>query len=266
MRKPYYHPTTIASPDITLPEPFLSNTAMTLARILGRSYLRFVLGIANIKLKNTDRMIDSFDRTLSGKTSTILAFRHPYGDEPQLLGLTALSRFTKIAKKAGTRFPINAHIAFVHGYEVPRWSGAFVRWLLPRIKAMPVYHAKMDSAGMTRIYRALEDGPYPVGIAPEGQVSYNSEMLQRLEKGVIRIGFQSANNLDKHGSEKNLEILPVSIHYRYKKQTWNQLCKIINKIESYTNSIPANEEPRSKLRGIFLYRKLLYMLCGSYPL
>ncbi len=225
-----------ALPDITVPEPFLSRFAVCIAALFGGIYLRFVLGVARFKLHQSGRLIDSFYRTLSGKTSTILAFRHAYGDEPQLLGWLALFRLRKIAKKSGITFPINSHIAFVYGYEVLRWGGPFIQWLLPRIKAMPIYHAKIDSAGMTRIYKALENGPYPVGIAPEGQVTYNSEEIQRLEQGVIRIGFQSAGNLDKCGNEKHAEILPVSIHYRYGKRAKHQLKKIMDKIERVTIS------------------------------
>jgi hypothetical protein len=234
MRKPYYKPITQVFPDITLPEPFLSKSTLFSISLLAKIYVRFVLGVSRIELKQSERLIDSFSRTLSGKTSTIIAFRHPYGDEPQILSWLAIYRLTKIAKKSGVRFPINAHIAFVHGYEVPRWSGSFVRWLLPRILAMPIYHAKMDSAGMARIYRAIENGPYPVGIAPEGQVTYNSESIQRLEQGIIRIGFQSAANLERRENSKHVEILPLSIHFRYGKNIKSKLDKMMNKIEHVT--------------------------------
>jgi 1-acyl-sn-glycerol-3-phosphate acyltransferase len=239
MRKPFYKPNAQAFPDITLPAPFLSKTALLFLTLFARIYLRIFSGLTSITLRQADRLIESFNRTLSGKTSTILAFRHPYGDEPQLLSCLAICLLTKIAKRSGVRFPIKSHIAFVHGYEVPRWSGSFVRWLLPRILSMPIYHAKMDSTGMARIYRAIEQGPYPVGIAPEGQVSYNSELVQRLEQGVIRMGFQCAVNLDRDEHAKNVEILPVSIHYRYGKKAQAQLEKMMRKIERITHSIQA---------------------------
>lgn len=252
MQKPYYKPITNAFPDITLPEPYLSKSTLLLVKFLNRIYLRFVSGITHFELKQSDRLFDSFKRTLSGKTSTILAFRHPYGDEPQILGLFAVCRLTKIAKKSGVHFPIKAHISFVHGYEVPRWSDSFVRWLLPRIKAMPVYHAKMDSVSMNRIARAIEDGPYPVGIAPEGQVTYNSEIIPRLEQGVIRIGFQCAANLDKRESKKNVEILPVSVHFRFDHRAKAKLEKLLHKIEDTVFPIHADSHVKqSEASSIF---------------
>ncbi len=246
MRKPYYRPIVKAFPDIKLPEPFISKFMVILVGFFIRVYMWFFLGIARFKLLQSSRLIDSFDRTLSDKTSTILAFRHPYGGEPQLLSWVATYCLRKIARKSGVRYPINSHISFVYGYEVPRWGGFVARWVMPRLKAMPVHHAKLDSVGMARIYRALEDGPYPMGIAPEGQVTYNSESLPRLEQGAIRIGFQCASNLDRAGSPKNVEILPVSIHFRYGKWAKIKLRIIMNKIERATISVRSGRRLKRK--------------------
>jgi hypothetical protein len=246
MRKPYYKPIIKAFPDIKLPEPFISKFTVFVVGIFLRLYLWLFLGIARFKLNNPARLIDSFNRTLTGKTSTILAFRHPYGGEPQILSWVATYCLRKIARRSGVRFPINSHISFIYGYEVPRWGGSLARWVMPRLKAMPIYHAKMDSAGMARIYRSLEDGPYPMGIAPEGQVTYNSESLPRLEQGVIRIGFQSAINLNKRGNNKNVEILPVSIHLRYGKWAKIKLKIILNKIERATISVQSGRRLKGR--------------------
>jgi hypothetical protein len=105
---------------------------------------------------------------------------------------------------------------------------------MPNLGAMPVHHAKMDSAGMGRIFRAISEGPYPLAIAPEGQVSYTTESVPRLEKGTVRIGFQAADRIKKEGKDCPVEILPVSIHFRYGKMGEWSLARLIKKIEKYT--------------------------------
>jgi hypothetical protein len=119
----------------------------------------------------------------------------------------------------------------VYSYEVVRWGGWAARFVMPNIGAMPIHHSKIDSKGMNRIYKAIEEGPFPVGIAPEGQVSYTIDKVPRLEPGVIRIGFQVAERLADKGVNTPVEILPVSIYFRF--GTWGKLTMemLLGKIE-----------------------------------
>jgi hypothetical protein len=82
---------------------------------------------------------------------------------------------------------------------------------------------------MAAIFNAITEGPYPVALAPEGQVSYNIESVPRLESGSIRIGFQAASRI----KEKNIpvEILPLSIHFRYNSRGKKAMEKLLKKIE-----------------------------------
>jgi hypothetical protein len=92
---------------------------------------------------------------------------------------------------------------------------------MPNLGAMPIHHSKIDSQGMARIYKAIEDGPYPVALAPEGQVSYSTDTVPRLEPGVARIGFHSAERLAAKDSKCPVEILPVSVYFRF--GSWGKL-------------------------------------------
>jgi hypothetical protein len=107
---------------------------------------------------------------------------------------------------------------------------------MPRLGAMPVHHAKLDSIGMARIYRAIIEGPYPLAIAPEGQVSYTSETVPRLEQGTVRIGFQAAEKLDKAGKTCPVEVLPVSVHFRYGRWARVSLERLLRRIEKYVGT------------------------------
>ncbi|MDR0402481.1 MAG: acyltransferase [Treponema sp.] len=223
-----------AKPDVNVPDPRISKFVLFVCRLFGRIYLFLVLGIARIVLRGSRHIFEAYQNALSGKSRCIVAFRHPNGGEPQLLMWFILFKLRNLAKKARFRFRRKPHVSFVYGYEVARWGGGIARWIMPNLGAMPVHHAKIDTVGMGRIFKAISDGPYPLAIAPEGQVSYTTESVPRLEQGTVRIGFQAAERISKEGKKCPVEILPVSIHFRYGKMGEWSLARLIKKIERYT--------------------------------
>jgi len=127
-------------------------------------------------------------------------------------------------------------MVFVYGYYVVRYGGWVARFVMPNIGAMPVYHTKVDSKGMARIYKAIADGPYPLAIAPEGQVSYTADTVPRLEPGVVRIGFHVASQLEEKNPDVPVEILPLSVHCRFGswgKATVELLLKRIERLSGF---------------------------------
>jgi 1-acyl-sn-glycerol-3-phosphate acyltransferase len=234
MYKPYIKPVSVALPDIKIPESRISKLVVLACRLLGRIYLFLGLGIARVVLRNGKPLFEAYKRALEGKSRCILAFRHPNGGEGQLLMWFILFKLRSMAAKAGVKFCRRPYVTIIYGYEVVRWGGCIARWVMPGLGMVPVHHAKIDSAGMSRIFRALIQGPYPLAIAPEGQVSYTTESVPRLEQGSVRIGFQAAERLEKEGKALPVEILPVSIHFRYGKMGQWSLNKLIRKIEKYT--------------------------------
>jgi len=215
MYSPSKHPVIRAFPDIKVNEPKISIFVIFLVRLLARLYLFLFLGVARIVLRGESHLFEAFKRALSGKSRCIIAFRHPNGGEPQLLSWFFLFKLRKIASRAGVKFARWPHAVFVYGYEVVRWGGWVARFIMPNMGAMPIHHAKMDSKGMARIFAAIANGPYPVALAPEGQVSYTADAVPRLEPGVIRIGFQAAKQIEAKGLDCPLEILPISVHFRF---------------------------------------------------
>jgi hypothetical protein len=231
MYKPYRVPVDRAYPDIKTPEPRISKFVVFLIRLLGRIYLFFWCGIAKIVLQDDIILFEAFKRALSGKSRCILAFRHPNGGEPQLMTWFFLFRLRYLAGKKKVKFPRWPHAVFVYGYEVVRWGGWVARFIMPGVGAMPIHHAKMDSQGMARIYKAIIDGPYPVALAPEGQVSYTTDSVPRLEPGTIRIGFHAAERLAAKKTECPVEILPVSIYFHFGSWGVLTLEPLLKKIE-----------------------------------
>jgi hypothetical protein len=222
---------TRALPDIRLPAPRARPWLLAAARFLAWPYLRLAQGNSKVAIRNGERLVEAFRAALSQETRLIVAFRHPYGDEAQVLGWLFLRGVELEAKRLGVSLPRRPHALFVHGYEVPRWSGALVRWMLPRMGAMPVHHAKMDREGMDRIRRAIEAGGYPVALAPEGQVSYASDRVPRLEQGTMRLGLAAADDLAKKGREEPVLVLPLSVHRRYPPRSAADLERLLAALE-----------------------------------
>jgi hypothetical protein len=236
MKQSYAAPSTRALPDVGLPEPRVSRPVLALMRLISGAYLRFHLGFERIDIRNADILVHEVLASMTGGKRLIIAFRHPFGDEAQLISWTMTSGVEREARRLGIKLPYRPLALFVHGYEVPRWGGALVRFLLPRMGAMPVHHSKLDSGGMARIRRVIEDGPYPLAIAPEGQVSYTSGDIPRLEQGTVRLGFQIAEKLAAAGRSEHVVILPLSVHNRYGPRAIRSLLRLVARIESFTGT------------------------------
>jgi hypothetical protein len=104
---------------------------------------------------------------------------------------------------------------------------------MPNIGAIPIHHTRVDSKGMERIYKTITEGPYPISLAPEGQVSYSTDTVPRLEHGVVRIGFNAAIQLANKNETSPVEILPLSVHFRYDKWGKAAMYKLLKKIEKF---------------------------------
>jgi hypothetical protein len=152
-----------------------------------------------------------------------------------------LYQLAEFAGKRGFRFSLPPRILFVHGYELFRWGGPLLRFALPRFGAMPIHHAKLDSAGLKRIYRSLREGPYPLAMAPEGQVSYTLAEEPRLEPGAVRIALGVAEELlacagteGARGGRDNcpaVEILPVSLYPEYGGKALAAAERLLRRVE-----------------------------------
>ncbi|MCL2801426.1 MAG: acyltransferase [Treponema sp.] len=246
MYKPYYKPVLNAFADIKIPEPKVSKLILFILTIIGKTYINILFGFAKIVLHNDKILFESFSSALSGKSRCLIAFRHPDGREPQLLTWFFLFRLAKLASKKGYKFKKRPHAIFVYGYEVVRWGGALARLFMPNLGAIPIHHTKMDSKGMARLYNSIYEGKYPLALAPEGQVSYSTDTVPRLEAGIVRIGFTAASKMNENNQNEKpdcpLEILPLSVHFRYGKKGKAGALKLLKKIEKICGI--KNEQPQ----------------------
>jgi len=202
-----------------------------IGRVLIPAYLKFALAFEKTQILFPERIIEELRDFEEHRSRLIVAFRHPYGDEPQLMFHVFENMLPRLAKKAGAPLKRAPGLRLLHDYAVPLWGNAFIRFILPRAGAMPVYHVKCDAGGLSSIRQALKDGDHPIGLAPEGQISYHSETLPRIEHGTARMGFWCAADLEKAGRAEQVRILPISIHYRYDERDFHKIHAAVQKLE-----------------------------------
>jgi hypothetical protein len=229
--KMYVQPIAEAKAPVQLAQNKVRPLVVAFFRLISPLYMKVALGFSMVRLVNAERLVRAYADFFQGKTRLLIAFRHPYGDEAQVMAYVIGRLIAKEAKARGIELPLKPHAHFVHGYEVPLWAGAFERWLLPRVGALPVYHAKFDSLSIKSIRSLMKDGQYPIALAPEGQVSYSSEEPPRLESGASRICLWCAEDLHKEGRSEDVVILPISIHQRWPAATEKSLDALIATME-----------------------------------
>ncbi|MDA8426835.1 MAG: hypothetical protein M0Z80_11935 [Treponema sp.] len=208
-----------------------SLAAGLLVKAAGPLYARLALKLDSIELRNAEGLVSAFKDFQEGRSRLILAFRHPYGDEPQLLSLVFDLRLGREARRLGVRLPQPPHAFFLHDYAVPLWGGSLIRWILPRTGALPVYHVRFDGSGLKRIRSALRSGAHPIALSPEGQVSYRAETLPRLESGTARLAFWCAEELERAGRPLPVIVLPISVHHRFDEKRIGGLESLVAKTE-----------------------------------
>jgi len=239
-----------------------------LLRLLGPAYARFALGLDSLELRGAERLVEAWRDHQEGRARLALAFRHPYGDEPQLLGYAIGAELPRAAARMGRPLPLPPHARFVHGYEVPLWSGPLVRWLLPRAGALPVYHVKFDQASVARLRAAYRDGPYPIALAPEGQISYRSETLPRMERGALRLGFWCAEELRRADRGERVLVLPISVHYDFDEGGIGRLERLVAETEAAAGIAAPGAAPATlasmKSRLVSLDARLIEIAEGYY--
>ena len=210
----------------------VSGPLVFLGRAIAPLYLRAALSFRGVEILHPETAVRAMEDFQQGRTRLIIAFRHAYGDEPQLLFHALENLLPHCAGRLGKPIRRGFSMRPVHDYAVALWGDAVVRFILPRVGALPVYHSRLDSESLNGIRGVMRDGPHPLGIAPEGQISYHAETLPRIEQGTVRMGFWCARDLEKAGRPERVEILPLSIHYRYDERDAGKIRKMLTGLEA----------------------------------
>jgi len=215
---------------LELPESTVNHPIISFFRAIIQPYAR-AHRFAEPEVLFPERMVDAWHDFEDKKARMLVGFRHAYGDDPQCIAYALHRALPVSARKLGKPFRRMTHAHFIYGSEVPLWSGGFVRWLLPNVGAVPIDHVRMDSAGMSRIRKIISDGEYPLALAPEGHVTYDSESIGELETGTARFCFWCMDDLDRQGRDEKVLFLPISTFYRYGPGSVKALSRFLSEME-----------------------------------
>ncbi len=255
-----YTPAVSPIDDLILKDPYLNHPAVRILRPFIPLYMR-ALGLREPILLHGERMIEAYRRFQNKSSRLIIGFRHAYGDDAQVMIYTLHASLPRLNRASGRPLKSLIHAHFIHGSEVPLWSGPLVRWALPRGGAVPVNHVHMDAKGMNRIRSILSAGTYPLALAPEGHVTHASDRIAELETGTARFAFWCIEDLAKSGRSEKVEILPVSLHYRYGKKIHAQMDRLLREMEKQLDLNVGKSERRQ--RGPEVWRKRLRLIAGA---
>jgi len=208
--------------------PALSAGALRIMRAAGRCYLRFAEGVSHVSLLNPQPLTEAYREFESRQKRLIIAFRHvSRADAPVLL--YALSRLLPAeAKRAGTPLAHTPHALFLYGKDVLNWAGKGAAWLFPRIGNIPVINGEPNREGLTILRREAAFGPYPIALAPEGQVTYHMHRCFPIAAGPAALaewGLESGTDVS---------VLPAAIGYRYSEDPGAFTLQVLRRWERRT--------------------------------
>lgn len=189
--------------------PVFSKGALRFLKIVGPLYLRFVEGISSVRLLNSTPFIEAYQEFQEGEKRLIIAFRHPSRLDAQTLLYVLLKIIRKESRKKGKVLRDSVHARFLYGKDVLNWTGKISAWLFPKIGNIPVVIGEPNREGLSLLRKEILDGPFPIALAPEGQISYHMNRCAETASG--------AASLAKWGLEsgKDVTILPVALGYAY---------------------------------------------------
>ncbi|MDA3956972.1 1-acyl-sn-glycerol-3-phosphate acyltransferase, partial [Oceanispirochaeta sp.] len=237
--------------------PRFHDSARMIMNLTARSYLKNNEHLNSIRLLNPEPFCHALKDHQEGKYRLILLFRHcEKADAPALM--YAISRLAfREGKKIGVRFTRKPHAHFLYGKDVPNWARPMAGWIFPRLGFIPVTNRGLCRESIDDIRKALKESPYPLALAPEGQVTYHSHRTFDLESGILHM----AEWAEEHGP---VRLLPISLAYDYGDQKGQVLDKVRQKWMKETG-MPLKESSEAYAFLIDMTEKTVSLLEHSFP-
>ncbi|AII49257.1 glycerol acyltransferase [Synechococcus sp. KORDI-52] len=170
-----------------------------------------------------DGLAKAFAAQQSGRCNLLIAFRHPSTRDPVVLADLFWNRVPRAARRLNLPLARPIQLRFLYDRGIPIWAGPVIGWLLQRSGGIAIHRGRLDRPALSQARAALAQGRYPLVVAPEGATNNLSGEMAPLEPGVAQLAFWAAEDLEKAGDERQLEVLPVGIHYSWRKHNWGVL-------------------------------------------
>ncbi len=239
--------------------PLVYQTAQTLLPL----WMRWQVKIAELEVKNPERLVELYRQFQAGELRFMIAFRHPSVNDPFCL-INLLSRVipaTAKAKGVSLTSPVHAH--FIYDRGIPLWAGSQAGWFFSQMGGTPIRRGGVDLAGLRSIRSLFANGQFPMIAAPEGATNGHTEIVSPLEPGIAQFGFWCAEDLQKAGRSEQVLILPLGIRYRYLTPPWQAIEDLLDQLEADCGLPGFNEANLPQIAAPIapehrlLYRRLL---------
>ena len=175
----------------------------------------------------------AFAAQQSGACNLLIAFRHPSTRDPLVLADLFWNRVPRAARQHHLHLARPIQLRFLYDRGIPIWAGPVIGWLLQRSGGIAIHRGRLDRPALAQARAALVQGRYPLVVAPEGATNNLSGEMAPLEPGVAQLAFWAAEDLEKAGDSRQLEVLPVGIQYSWRKHNWGALDARLNALERH---------------------------------
>lgn len=180
---------------------------------VGAWYLRLIEGVSNIDIHNESSLMDELELFFANDHRLIIAFRHAAKEDAPVLMYALNRKLQRLARKRNRlKEPterIIPHAQFLYGSDVLEWAGKAAAWLFPRVGCIPVQNRILNKQSLTMLRTQIQQGAFPIALAPEGQVTYHMYRCSEIAPGIASLAHWAAQ------SSQKVTILPVAIGYRH---------------------------------------------------
>jgi 1-acyl-sn-glycerol-3-phosphate acyltransferase len=211
-------------------EPRFIPWVYTFMRLACPTYLRLAEGIAKVETAGIEHLIGAFQRFYAKQARVMVVFRHASLHDAPVMAYLFCRCLPAAAGRAGAKLGGRAHVHFLYGRGVLNWAGGGASFLFPRIAGIPVMNRKNDALSTRTIRRTLSDGPFPVCLAPEAQVTYHNHRLGPIEGGTARLAVWCLEDLQRQNRNEEILILPVACRYLYRENPERLFARVLERI------------------------------------
>jgi hypothetical protein len=232
-------------------------------RLASPAYDRWVEGIAGLQIRGVERLIEAYQRFYRRDARLLIAFRHTTVHDAQVMVRLLTCVLPREARRRRQALGGLPHAHFLYGKNLFLWAGGGAAFLVPRIAALPVANRRADSRALGELRRYLTEGPYPIALAPEGQVTYHSHLLGPLDTGSARLAIWCLQDLENSGRREEVLVLPVGFEYRFPGNLERLLEALVVRI-TRTGGLQAPSGGDVRERLLDLTEQLLTKIEGYY--
>jgi hypothetical protein len=199
-------------------------------RLASPFYDRWFEGTSAFQTEGVEHLIAAYQRFYRQQARLLIAFRHTAVHDAQVMIQLITRILPREARRRRQALGGLPHAHFLYGKGVTLWAGGGAAFLIPRIAGLPVVNRRADSRALDNVRRFLTEGPHPMALAPEGQVTYHNHLLGPMETGSARLAVWCLQDLEMKGRREEVLLLPVGIAYRFPRDPQGLLEKLIGRI------------------------------------